>query len=39
LLSIGLKGHARELDAFQPLRMTLQGPLRLDWASPVKLLP
>jgi len=31
--------RARELEAFQFLHMTLQGPLGLDWASAVKLLP
>jgi predicted dinucleotide-binding enzyme len=31
--------RARELEAFQLLHMTLQGPLGLDWASAVKLLP
>jgi predicted dinucleotide-binding enzyme len=31
--------RARELEAFQLLHMTLQGPLGLDWASSVKLLP
>jgi predicted dinucleotide-binding enzyme len=31
--------RARELEAFQLLHMTLQGPLRLDWASALKLLP
>ena len=31
--------RARELEAFQFLHMTIQGPLRLDWASAVKLLP
>jgi predicted dinucleotide-binding enzyme len=31
--------RARELEAFQLLHMTLQGPLGLDWASTVKLLP
>ena len=31
--------RARELEAFQLLHMTLQGPLDLDWASAVKLLP
>jgi predicted dinucleotide-binding enzyme len=31
--------RARELEAFQLLHMTLQGPLGLDWASTIKLLP
>ena len=31
--------RARELEAFQFLHMTIQGPLGLDWASAVKLLP
>jgi 8-hydroxy-5-deazaflavin:NADPH oxidoreductase len=31
--------RARELEAFQLLHMTIQGPLELDWASAVKLLP
>jgi predicted dinucleotide-binding enzyme len=31
--------RARELEAFQFLHMTLQGPLGLDWASAIKLLP
>jgi predicted dinucleotide-binding enzyme len=31
--------RARELEAFQLLHMTLQGPLGLDWASAIKLLP
>ncbi len=31
--------RARELEAFQLLHMTLQGPLGLDWASAVKLVP
>ena len=31
--------RARELEAFQLLHMTLQGPLGLEWASAVKLLP
>jgi predicted dinucleotide-binding enzyme len=31
--------RARELEAFQLLHMTIQGPLGLDWASAVKLLP
>jgi hypothetical protein len=31
--------RSRELEAFQLLHMTLQGPLGLDWASAVKLLP
>jgi hypothetical protein len=31
--------RGRELEAFQLLHMTLQGPLGLDWASAVKLLP
>jgi hypothetical protein len=31
--------RARELEAFQFMHMTLQGPLGLDWASAVKLLP
>lgn len=31
--------RARELEAFQLLHMTLQGPLRLEWASAIKLLP
>lgn len=31
--------RARELEAFQFLHMTVQGPLGLDWASAVKLLP
>ncbi len=31
--------RARELEAFQLLHMTLQGPLGLDWVSAVKLLP
>jgi predicted dinucleotide-binding enzyme len=31
--------RARELEAFQLLHMTIQGPLGLDWASTVKLLP
>jgi predicted dinucleotide-binding enzyme len=31
--------RARELESFQLLHMTLQGPLGLDWASAVKLLP
>ena len=30
--------RARELEAFQLLHMTLQGPLGLDWASAIKLL-
>ena len=31
--------RARELESFQLLHMTLQGPLGLDWASSLKLLP
>ena len=31
--------RARELEAFQCLHMTLQGPLGLDWNSAIKLLP
>jgi predicted dinucleotide-binding enzyme len=31
--------RARELEAFQLLHMTLQGPLGLDWSSAIKLLP
>jgi predicted dinucleotide-binding enzyme len=31
--------RARELESFQLLHMTLQGPLGLDWASALKLLP
>ena len=31
--------RARELESFQLLHMTLQGPLGLDWASAIKLLP
>ena len=31
--------RARELESFQLLHMTLQGPLGLDWASSIKLLP
>jgi predicted dinucleotide-binding enzyme len=31
--------RARELESFQLLHMTLQGPLGLDWSSAVKLLP
>ncbi len=31
--------RARELEAFQLLHMTLQGPLGLDWCSAIKLLP
>jgi predicted dinucleotide-binding enzyme len=31
--------RARELEAFQLLHMTLQGPLGLDWASAIKLMP
>jgi predicted dinucleotide-binding enzyme len=31
--------RSRELEAFQLLHMTLQGPLGLDWASAIKLLP
>ena len=31
--------RARELEAFQFLHMTIQGPLGLDWASAIKLLP
>jgi predicted dinucleotide-binding enzyme len=31
--------RARELEAFQLLHMTLQGPLGLDWASAIKLVP
>ena len=31
--------RARELEAFQLLHMTLQGPLGLDWGSAIKLLP
>jgi predicted dinucleotide-binding enzyme len=31
--------RARELEAFQLLHMTLQGPLELNWASAIKLLP
>src|ERR1700727_1763352 len=31
--------RARELEAFQLLHMTLQGPLGLDWPSAIKLLP
>lgn len=31
--------RARELEAFQFLHMTLQGPLGLDWSSAIKLLP
>ncbi len=31
--------RARELEAFQLLHMTLQGPLGLDWGSMIKLLP
>ncbi len=30
--------RARELEAFQLLRMTIQGPLGLNWASAIKLL-
>jgi predicted dinucleotide-binding enzyme len=30
--------RARELEAFQLLHMTIQGPLGLNWASAVKLL-
>jgi hypothetical protein len=38
-LDTGPLRRARELEAFQLLHMTLQGPLGLDWASAVKLLP
>jgi predicted dinucleotide-binding enzyme len=31
--------RARELEAFQLLHMTLQGPLGFGWASAIKLLP
>ena len=31
--------RAKELEAFQLLHMTIQGPLGLDWASAIKLLP
>jgi len=31
--------RARELEAFQLLHMTIQGPLGLNWASAIKLLP
>lgn len=31
--------RARELEGFQLLHMTLQGPLGLDWSSAIKLLP
>jgi predicted dinucleotide-binding enzyme len=31
--------RARELESFQLLHMTIQGPLGLDWASAIKLLP
>jgi predicted dinucleotide-binding enzyme len=31
--------RSRELEAFQLLHMTLQGPLELNWASAIKLLP
>jgi predicted dinucleotide-binding enzyme len=31
--------RARELEAFQLLHMTLQGPLGLNWSSAIKLLP
>lgn len=31
--------RSRELEAFQLLHMTLQGPLGLDWAGAIKLLP
>ena len=38
-LDTGPLRRARELEAFQLLHMTLQGPLGLDWASSIKLLP
>jgi predicted dinucleotide-binding enzyme len=38
-LDTGPLRRARELEAFQLLHMTLQGPLGLDWASAIKLLP
>jgi predicted dinucleotide-binding enzyme len=38
-VDVGPLRRSRELEAFQLLHMTLQGPLGLDWASAVKLLP
>ncbi len=38
-LDTGPLRRARELEAFQLLHMTLQGPLGLDWSSAIKLLP
>jgi hypothetical protein len=38
-VDVGPLRRARELEAFQLLHMTLQGPLGLDWGSAVKLLP
>jgi predicted dinucleotide-binding enzyme len=35
----GPLSRARELEALQLLHVTLQGPLSLDWASAIKLLP
>jgi 8-hydroxy-5-deazaflavin:NADPH oxidoreductase len=37
-VDVGPLRRARELEAFQLLHMTLQGPLGLEWASAVKLL-
>ena len=38
-LDTGPLRRSRELEAFQLLHMTMQGPLGLDWASAIKLLP
>jgi predicted dinucleotide-binding enzyme len=38
-VDVGPLRRARELEAFQLLHMTLQGPLGLDWGSALKLLP
>jgi predicted dinucleotide-binding enzyme len=38
-VDVGPLRRARELEAFQLLHMTLQGPLGLDWHSALKLLP
>ena len=38
-VDVGPLRRARELEAFQLLHMTLQGPLGLDWGSAIKLLP
>jgi predicted dinucleotide-binding enzyme len=38
-VDVGPLRRARELEAFQLLHMTLQGPLDLDWGSAIKLLP